>query len=135
MPTKAVALFLLAGAGLVSLNETGYRTLTANHIDQVLLVSFWATWCEPCRAELAELAAMERAMPVKNFRLAVVSIDEPEQAKDAQRVWSAAGFHRPGYVGRFADRDRFISSVDARWSGALPARTARRSSSISSAEL
>jgi thiol-disulfide isomerase/thioredoxin len=112
---------LLAGAGLTPVDERGYRALIAEHGNKVLLVSFWATWCEPCRAEMPELAAMEREFPAKDFRLATVSIDEPEQADEARRVWGKAGFRGRGYIGNFADRNRFIDGVDTRWSGALPA--------------
>ncbi len=121
MLSRAAAVFLLLGAGLTPLDEGGYRALVANRKNTVLLVSFWATWCEPCRAELPALAAIERQFPAKDFRLALISIDEPEQAAEARRISAPGRFRGRGYIGRFANKDRFIDSVDPRWSGALPA--------------
>lgn len=121
MLTKAVAFFLLAGAGLTPLDERAYSALVTVHPNQVLLVSFWATWCEPCRRELPQLSAMEHRFPAKDFRLAAVSIDEPEQESEARRLLRSSKFRDTGYIGSFDNRDKFIDSVDPKWSGALPA--------------
>lgn len=121
MRTKAIALLLLAGAGLTPIDERGYGALIARNRNRILLVSFWATWCEPCRVELPQLAAMERQFPSKDFQLAVISIDEPEFAAEALRFWTRTKFQGRGYIGSFRDRNHFIDRVDPRWSGALPA--------------
>src|SRR5262245_27708842 len=41
-------------ATLVTLD--GQRTSTTQLIGQVVIVTFWATWCEPCREELPLLS-------------------------------------------------------------------------------
>ncbi len=118
MLSKALACFLLASGTLTPLNEDGYRELVAKYKNKVLLVSFWATWCEPCRVELPRLAALQRQLPARDFSLVTVSIDEPEQGDQARRLLTLRG---PAYMATIQNRDAFINAVDPGWSGALPA--------------
>ena len=67
---------LLAGQ-LTPLDQAGFAALINSHRGKVVLVDFWATWCDPCREELPKLVALSRKLP---FELITVSADEPEQA-------------------------------------------------------
>jgi peroxiredoxin len=46
----------------------------ASYRGQVVLVNFWATWCEPCVVELPSLLQLHRDQP--NLVILAVSIDE-----------------------------------------------------------
>lgn len=119
--------FVIAGAlaflmlfALAPLDQAGYRELVRGHRGSVLLVSFWATWCIPCRTELPVLGELQRKVP--GFRLVTISADEPEKAASAEKFLREARIEGRAYV-RDADEsdDKFIPVVDARWSGVLPA--------------
>ncbi len=43
---------------------------------KVVLVNFWATWCEPCRDEMPSLNRLHRQLNDKNFRILAVNIGE-----------------------------------------------------------
>jgi cytochrome c biogenesis protein CcmG, thiol:disulfide interchange protein DsbE len=43
---------------------------------QVVLVNFWATWCEPCRAEMPELDQLARDYRESGFRVLAVNVLE-----------------------------------------------------------
>ena len=43
---------------------------------KVVLVDFWATWCEPCKLSLPRYAALERKLGAKGFTVLTISVDE-----------------------------------------------------------
>ncbi len=43
---------------------------------QVVLVDFWATWCEPCKLSLPRYAALEKKLGSQGFHILTVSVDE-----------------------------------------------------------
>ncbi len=57
----------------------GKRWTLAAHAGQVVVLNFWATWCEPCRLEMPSLAAM--AARLKPQGLIVCAVNYRESAK------------------------------------------------------
>jgi thiol-disulfide isomerase/thioredoxin len=45
---------------------------------EVVLVNFWATWCEPCRDEMPALDRMQHALAGRHFRVIGVNVGEGE---------------------------------------------------------
>src|SRR5229473_2072229 len=43
---------------------------------KVVLVNFWATWCEPCRVEIPWLIEMQQKYSVKGFTVLGVDVDD-----------------------------------------------------------
>jgi thiol-disulfide isomerase/thioredoxin len=43
---------------------------------KVVLVNFWATWCEPCQYEIPELIEMQQKYGAKGFTVLGVAMDE-----------------------------------------------------------
>ena len=106
---------------LAPVDESGYRALLKSNLGHVTLVDFWATWCAPCRQEMPQLAKLEGRLREKGFRLVTISADEPEQRQAAAEFLKKAGISGPAYLRQAKDDDKFINSVDPKWSGALPA--------------
>ena len=115
------ALSASAQQKLTPVDEAGYQKLIAANKGKVLLMDFWATYCKPCRAETPELVAMYSRLKARGFQFIAVSADEPEQEGLAQKFVNE--MHIPGtaYIRRAKDDDKFINSIDAKWSGAMPA--------------
>ncbi|MDX6770508.1 MAG: TlpA disulfide reductase family protein [Elusimicrobiota bacterium] len=55
--------------------DGGTMTL-AEHRGRVVLVNFWATWCDSCREELPALNAIDGRLKGRPFALLSVSLDE-----------------------------------------------------------
>lgn len=46
--------------------------------NKVLVVNFWATWCEPCVKEMPELSAMQTELAAKKVSFIGIGIDSPD---------------------------------------------------------
>lgn len=122
---KLIPLVLAAGtlfaANLKPLDEAAYTKMVASYKGKVVLVNFWATYCVPCRKEMPALVAMQSRLSAKGFQLVTVSADEIEQERDAAAFLDKTKVAGPVYIKRVKDDDKFINSLDPKWSGALPA--------------
>ncbi|MBI2897908.1 MAG: TlpA family protein disulfide reductase [Deltaproteobacteria bacterium] len=62
-----------AGASLASLRG------------RVVLLNLWATWCEPCRQELPELAALQERYASRGLQIVGLSVDSDEKPEELRR--------------------------------------------------
>ena len=90
-------------ATLVSLDGTRYTTRAL--LGRVVVLTFWATWCLPCRRELPALSAYAAAHEADGLTVLGFALDEPEQqiavSTIAQSLSFPVGFFSatsaPGY--------------------------------------
>jgi thiol-disulfide isomerase/thioredoxin len=45
---------------------------------KVVLINFWATWCEPCRQEMPSIQRLRDRLAGKPFAVLAVNVDEPD---------------------------------------------------------
>jgi len=58
---------------------------------KVVLVNFWASWCEPCREEMPAIEAFLKKNKTKGLEVLAITVDKPsdmEQAKQVMRNYS-----------------------------------------------
>ncbi len=88
---------------------------------RVLLVNFWATWCEPCREELPALVAAARGFASKDVAVVLVSLDSAKAAQSLVPKFLADGkVPFVCWLLKAHDPQPFIDSVDKAWDGTLP---------------
>jgi thiol-disulfide isomerase/thioredoxin len=87
---------------------------------QAVLVNVWATWCEPCRAEMPDLVRFYRDHRALGLRMVLISADDDDQRAEVARVLGALRFDGPAFIKRGNDMT-FIDALDPAWKGALPA--------------
>jgi thiol-disulfide isomerase/thioredoxin len=96
---------LLDGAGATS-------HLVDYHGKNVIL-HFWASWCEPCKKELAQLDQLAKAGTASGVVLVPISGDDsaqPKQVKDARKFLASVPGHLPFFLAAPGKgRDRFLT--------------------------
>ena len=55
-----------------------------------VLLTFWATWCEPCRKELPQIEALYKAL--KDKGLVVLAVNVNESAETAKKFFAEQGY-------------------------------------------
>jgi thiol-disulfide isomerase/thioredoxin len=92
-PWPAFALPRLAGDSVRSADFRGH----------VSLVNVWASWCEPCRAEMPALDSLQHALTGPGF--AFLSLNDDVDVEAARRFLAAGGYAFPVALGRGRVRD------------------------------
>lgn len=62
---------------------------------KVILLSFWATWCEPCKKEMVQLEELFTSHKDRGLMILSVSMDEPETQGDARTYATQRRFTFP----------------------------------------
>jgi peroxiredoxin len=58
--------------------EKGAELTLSSQLGRVVLVNFWATWCEPCEREMPAMERLYQALAGDDFELIAVAIDDQE---------------------------------------------------------
>ena len=54
----------------------GKKVSLASFKGKVVVLSFWATWCEPCKEEMPQMEALYRDIAAKGFTILAVNVGE-----------------------------------------------------------
>jgi thiol-disulfide isomerase/thioredoxin len=106
----------LALAG--QLDAEGVLNLVTKERGRPVVVNFWATWYEPCRAELPELAVPACAHP--EIAWLSVSIDDQSDRPAVEALIAALRPPFPVYLKAVGPDQAFIEGIDKKWSGVVP---------------
>jgi thiol-disulfide isomerase/thioredoxin len=68
------------------LDLAGLEKRLAQEKGRVVLLNFWATWCEPCREEFPALSKLQKAYAGKGLRVLGLSTDFASQIPAVETV-------------------------------------------------
>ena len=65
---------------------TGQQLKLSDYRGKVVLLDFWATWCEPCREEVPHFVELQSKLGDRGLQIIGVSMDDgPEPVRDFYR--------------------------------------------------
>lgn len=74
----------------------GERFTLSDHVGKdVIVLSFWATWCAPCLTELPHLEALYQAEKDNGLLIAAISMDEPSSVAEVAPTAARIGLTMP----------------------------------------
>lgn len=108
-------------ADLPPIDLAAYKELVANNRGKALMVTFWATWCEPCRDEFPMIEELAKKYRSQGLEVVGVDLDEDSNAGSARQFLDQARADFPNFrVKQGIDIDEFYEGVNPAWQGTMP---------------
>jgi thiol-disulfide isomerase/thioredoxin len=133
-PKIALAVVLVMAAVMLGFAQTsvppkdpamidaqGYQQLLAKYKGQPLVVTFWATWCEPCRDEYPMLNELAKYYAPKGLRVVGISLDQDGDLILMRRFLARYKPVFPNYRKVKGGEQAFANGVMQGWNGSIPA--------------
>jgi thiol-disulfide isomerase/thioredoxin len=110
-----------AAQTLTQIDLAGYNKLLADHRGKPLLVTFWATWCEPCRDEYPLVNQLARDYASKGLVVLGVDMDDDSAINLIQHFLERNRPIFPNVRKQMGHEDVFVRGVDPQWKDEMPA--------------
>ncbi len=117
--TKAPAVPAVKDPELI--DAQGYQKILEQYKGKPLLVTFWATWCEPCRDEYPMLNELAKQYAPQGLKVVGVDLDQDGDLILMRRFLARYKPIFPNYRKKKGDEDAFSQTIMPGWTGAIPA--------------
>jgi thiol-disulfide isomerase/thioredoxin len=88
---------------------------------KALMVTFWATWCEPCRDEYPMISDLAKKYAPQGLAVVGVSLDQPSDLNLVHEFLDKAHPDFPNYLQKPGiDVNAFYHGVNPDWHGTMP---------------
>ncbi len=122
MGAAALALAQAAAPKDPALIDTqGFQRILGKYKGQPLLVTLWATWCEPCRDEYPMINELAKQYAPQGLKVVGISMDQDGDLILMRRFLARYKPVFPNYRKKKGDEDGFNQAVMSGWNGSLPA--------------
>jgi cytochrome c biogenesis protein CcmG, thiol:disulfide interchange protein DsbE len=109
------------GAEMPLVDLAGYQRLIAKYKGKPLLVTFWATWCEPCETEYPILVELASKYAPEGLATIGLNMDDDSDLNVAHHFLAKNKPGFPNYRQKPGiDLDAFYRGVNPAWNGSMP---------------
>jgi thiol-disulfide isomerase/thioredoxin len=99
----------------------GYKDMIAKYHGKGLLVTFWATWCQPCREEYPMIISLSKEYGSQGLAVVGVTLDEDADMGLVRQFLDKTQPGFPNYRQKPGiDADAFYQGVNPDWRGTMP---------------
>jgi thiol-disulfide isomerase/thioredoxin len=103
------------------IDAQGYQELVAQNRGKPLLVTFWATWCEPCRDEYPMLNDLAKQYAPQGLNVVGVNLNDDGDLILMRRFIARYNPVFPNFRKKMGGESEFVQAVLPGWNGAIPA--------------
>jgi thiol-disulfide isomerase/thioredoxin len=103
------------------IDAQGYQELVAQYRGKPLLVTFWATWCEPCRDEYPMLNELAKQYAPQGLNVVGVNLNDDGDLILMRRFIARYNPVFPNFRKKMGGESEFVQAVLPGWNGAIPA--------------
>jgi thiol-disulfide isomerase/thioredoxin len=103
------------------IDAQGYQKLVEQYRGKPLLITFWATWCEPCRDEFPMLNELVKQYAPQGLQVVGVNLDGDGDLILMRRFIVRYKPVFKNYRKTAGDEDAFVQTVRPGWRGEIPA--------------
>ena len=96
------------------------KGLRKNPTGKMLLVDFWATWCQPCLQEFPEFETMYRMYGHRPFDLVTVSVNYPDEKAGVLKALERQHATTTNLLFGSTDIYALMAAFDPDWNAAVP---------------
>lgn len=109
------------GADPALVDLEGYKEVVAKYRGKAVLVTFWATWCEPCRAEYPMIVELAKQFSSQGLVVVGVSLDADSDMNLVRHFLAQSHPGFPNYRQKPGiNVDAFYAGVNPEWHGTMP---------------
>jgi thiol-disulfide isomerase/thioredoxin len=102
------------------IDAPGYGKILQQYRGRPLLVTFWATWCEPCRDEYPMLNELAKQYAPQGLKVVGVNLDDDGDIILTRRFLARYKPIFPNYRKKAGGEAEFRQAVLSGWTGSLP---------------